>query len=119
MLGQEGGQQRRHVLAAEAGRRRHQQVAAGARAALGHRRFRFLQFAQNALAIFEESGALVGQRELAGGALQQLDAEPRFERIEAAPDHGRRDAFGARRGRQAAARDYLDKGGNLAKLAHA
>jgi hypothetical protein len=54
VLGQEGGQQRRHVLAPEAGRRRDQQVSRGARAALRHRRFRFFQFRQDALAIFEE-----------------------------------------------------------------
>jgi hypothetical protein len=52
----------------------------------------------------------------ARGPLQQLDAQPGFERVEAAPDHGRRDALGARRRRQAAARDDLDEGGNLANL---
>jgi hypothetical protein len=39
-------------------------------------------------------------------------------RAAAAPDHGRGNAFGARRRRQAAARDYFYEGGNLAKLAH-
>jgi hypothetical protein len=48
-------------------------VACGVRATFGHRRFRFFQLRQDALAVFQEGRALIGQRQLARGALQQLD----------------------------------------------
>nr|GEU28177.1 hypothetical protein [Tanacetum cinerariifolium] len=94
---QERGQQRRHVLAAETGWRRDHQVAGGLGAAFRHGRFGLFQLCQDALAVFEKCRTLVGERQLAGGTLQQLDAQPRLERVEPAPDHGRRNALGAGR----------------------
>jgi hypothetical protein len=69
MLGQEGGDERRDVLAPEPRRCGHDEVTGGARAALGHGRFRFFQFCKDPLAILKEHGAFVRQRQLARGTL--------------------------------------------------
>jgi hypothetical protein len=72
------------------------------------------QLGQDALAVFQEGRALIGQRQFARGTLQQLDAQALFQRIEAAADHGRRNALGAGGSRQAALGNHIDKGRDLA-----
>ncbi len=72
----------------------------------------------DALAIFEKRRALEGQRDLARGADQQFDAEALFERVDAAADDGGRDAFGERRGGQAALRRDGDESLDLFETVH-
>jgi hypothetical protein len=96
------GHERRDVPPAEAGRRGNAQVTARLDAAGGHARLRVLHVVDHALAVLEERRALERQRELARGTHQQLDAEPLLERVEAAADDRRRDAFRVRGRRQAA-----------------
>jgi len=93
-------------------------MAAGLHAALGHGRFRLLQFSQDALAIFQEGGAFIRQGQLARRALQQFDAQALLQRIEAPAYHGRGDAFRARGRRQAAPGDHFHEGRYLSELAH-
>jgi hypothetical protein len=76
-------------------------MAARLHAARRHAGFGVLHVVDDALAILEERRAFEGQRELARRAHQQLHAEPLLERVEAAADDRRRDAF-ARGRRQAA-----------------
>ena len=77
-------------------------MAARLDAARRHAGFGVLHLVNDALAVFEKGRAFEGQRDLARGAHQQFDAETLFERVDAAADDGRRDAFGRSRGRQAA-----------------
>ena len=73
-------------------------MAARFHAARRHARFGVLHVVNDALAVFEKSRAFEGQRDLAGRAHQQFDAEALFERVDAAADDRRRDAFGQSRG---------------------
>jgi hypothetical protein len=50
--------------------------------------------------------------------LQELDAESLFQRVKAASDHRRRNAFGTRGSGQTAFGDDLDEGGDLFELVH-
>ncbi|MNL37904.1 hypothetical protein D3C87_1600810 [compost metagenome] len=92
----------RHVLAAEAGRGGHAQVAAGLDAAGGHAGLGVVEVVEDALAVLEKGGAFERQRDFARGAYQQLYAEPFFQRIDAAPDDRRRHALGGGGSREAA-----------------
>ncbi len=110
--------QRRDVPAAEAGRRGEAQMAARLDAAQAHRRLGIAEFAQYALAILEVGAALEGQRHAPRRAQQQLDAEARFQRIQAAAHHPRRHALGGRGGGQAAAVGHGNEGFDLLQAAH-
>ncbi len=68
----------RHMLAAEAGQRGNQQLAASVGTVLGNRRFGIVQVEQDALAILQECFAFIGEDDFADGALQEFDAEAFF-----------------------------------------
>jgi len=103
---QEARHQRCDVATPETGGRGDPKVPAGLHAAGAHAGLRIGPVGQQALAVFEEGAALVGQADPPGGAHQQLDAEPPFERVDPAPDDRRRHALGrGRRGQAAARRD--------------
>jgi hypothetical protein len=82
------------MAAAEAARRRHTQVAARFHAASADAGFGAGQVGQQALAVFEEGAAFVGERDAPRGAHQQLDAQARLQRVDAPADHRRRHALG-------------------------
>ena len=110
--------QRRHVPAAEAGRGRHAQMAAGLDAAGAHAGFGIGELDQQALAVLEKGAAFVRERDAPRGAHQQLDAEPLFQRIEP-PAHDRgRHAFRLGGRRQAAARGHGNEGFKLFESVH-
>ncbi|MNM75115.1 hypothetical protein D3C81_868880 [compost metagenome] len=110
--------QRRHVLAAVAGRRGHAQVAAGLDAAGRDAGLGVVQVVQDALAVFQEGRAFKGQADLARGTYQQLHAQPLFQCIDAAPDDGWRHAFRRCCRRQAAARGDGYKSLQLFEMVH-
>ncbi len=110
--------QRRHVAPPETGRRGDAQVAAGLHAARRYAGLGVRELHQQALAVFQESAALVRERDAPRGAHQQLDAEPLLQRIEPAPHDGRRHALGLGRGRQAAPRRHRHKGFHGLELVH-
>ncbi len=87
-------------------------------AARGDGGLRRLEFAQDALTVLDEGRALRRQRQAAGGSLQQLDAQPRLERIQTATDHRRCDPLVAGGGGQAAALHDADEGRNLLEMVH-
>ena len=114
----EGRHQRRNMPPPEPGRRRQPQVAARLHAARRDARLGVLHVVDDALAVLEKRRAFEGQRDLARGAHQQLDAEPLFERVDAAADDGGRDALGLRRGRQAALGRDGDESFDLLETVH-
>jgi hypothetical protein len=77
-------------------------MAARLHAARRHAGLGVLHVVDDALAILEKRRAFEGQRDLACSAHQQFDAKALFECIDAAADDRGRDAFGERRGGQAA-----------------
>ena len=60
------------------------------------------QAGQQALAALQEGAALMGQRDAAGGAQQQLDAQALLQCVDAPADRRRRHTVGMGCGRQAA-----------------
>ncbi|MNT10391.1 hypothetical protein D3C72_1452190 [compost metagenome] len=116
--GEEGRRVRRHVLAPERGRRRHDQVAGGLVLAFGDQHLGAVQVGERLLALLHEHRALLGHGDAARGAVQQLDADARFERVDAAADHHRRDVLRQRRGGHAAVLHHGDKGFDLLEFVH-
>jgi hypothetical protein len=82
------------MAAAEAGRRGQAQVTTRFHAAFGHAGLGVVEVGDQALAVFQEGAALVGQGDAPGGAGQQLDAQPGLQRVHAPADDGRRHALG-------------------------
>jgi hypothetical protein len=72
----------------------------------------------DALTVLEERRTFEGQGELAGGAHQQLDAEPLLERVDAAANDGGRHALSLRGCRQAALGRDGDEGFDLLETVH-
>src|SRR5258706_9533441 len=118
MLGDEGREVRRDVLAAERGGRRDDQPARGALRAGRERVLRGAQLGKEPKAILVERRAFRRQRHLARRALEELDREALLELVDAPADHRRRDAFLARRGRKAAALRHFDEGCELLEAVH-
>ena len=114
----EAWHQRRHVAAAEAGRRRHAQVPARLDATGADAGFGIGDAHQQALAVLQEGAALVREAQAARGPHQQLDAQSRFQGIDAPPDDRGRHALGPGRGGQAAARGDGDEGFELGQAVH-
>jgi len=110
--------QRRHMAAAEAGRRRDAQVAAGLDPAGRDAGLGIGDVGQQALTIFQKSATLMRQADAARGAYQQLDAQPFFQRIQPPAHDGRCHTLGMGRGGQAATRGHGDKGFHLLELVH-
>ena len=119
MLGGEARDEGRDVHAPEPRRRRDTEMAGRLLAPCRHRALGVFQFAQDALAVLQERGALGSQRKAAGGALDQLDAEARLERVEAASDHGRSQPLVTGGGAQAAALSDVHEGGDFLERVHA
>ena len=92
--------------AAKAGRRGDAQVAAGLDAAGRDAGLGIGQVGQQALAVLQKGAAFVRQGDAPGGAHQQLDAQPLFQRVEPAPHDGRRYAFSQAGCRQATSRGH-------------
>lgn len=68
--------------------------------------FSIRNICKQALTIFEEGAAFVGQRDAPRGAHQQLHAQPFFQRVDAPADHRRGHALGIGGGRQVALQGY-------------
>jgi hypothetical protein len=115
---QEGGHQRRQVAPAEPGRRGDAQMAAGLDAASRDAGLGVVDVDQQALAVLQEGAALVGEADAAGGAQQQLDAQPRLQRVHAPPDDGRRHALCQCGGGQAALGGRGHEGLHLLQAIH-
>ena len=118
MRAAEPRQQRRHVPPAEARRRGDPQMAAGPHPAGTDAGFGIGPVGQQPLCVFQESGALVGQRQPPGGAHHQLDAEPRLQRVQPPAHDRRRHALGQRGRGEAAALGHGDEGFDLLELVH-
>jgi hypothetical protein len=118
MPGHEAGHERRHVPPAEAGRGGDAQVAARLHAAGAHAGLGGRQVGQQALAVLEEGAALVGERDAAGGAHQQLHAQAFLQRIDATAHHRGGDALGGGRRGEAALGGHRDEGFDLLELVH-
>ncbi len=110
--------QRCHVAPAEPRRRRDPQVPAGLDAAGAHAGLGIGQVGQQALAVFQEGTALMGQRQATGGADHQLDAQALLQRVDPPAHDGRRHALGLGRRREAAAGGDRDEGLELLELVH-
>jgi hypothetical protein len=118
VLRHESRHQRRHVAAAETGRRGDTQVTTGFHTAGADTRFCIRQVGQQALAVFKKGAAFVGQGDAAGGAREELHAQALFQRIDAPADHRRGDAFGGRRCGEAAFGGHGHEGLELFELVH-
>jgi hypothetical protein len=92
--------------------------AAGLHAAGADAGFGIGQVGQQALAVFQEGAALVGERDAPRGAQQQLHAQAFFQRVDAPADHRRRHALGQRGGGQAALGGHRHEGFDLLEPVH-
>src|SRR5437016_3122956 len=106
------------MLAAERGRRRHDEAARGALRADRDRVLRGVELVEEPMAILVEGRALRRERHLARRALEELDAEALLELVDAPAHHRGRHALLARRGREAAALRHLDECRELLEAIH-
>ncbi|MCY1365055.1 hypothetical protein D9M68_664580 [compost metagenome] len=81
----------------------HAQLAAGRQAGARHFRFRGLYLQQDETATLQQQLSVVGQRQAARGAVQQLHAQLALQQGNAFADGGRRHAEPVRGGGEAAA----------------
>ena len=119
MQGVEPGHQRGHMAAAKPGRGGDTQVPAGLHTTRADAGFGVGELSQQALAVFQERAALVGEGDAPGGAHQQLHAQPFFQRINAPAHDGGGHTFGLGSGGQAAPGGDRDEGFELFKFGHA
>ncbi len=110
-------EQRRDPVDADRIRRGEAQPAARAALQLADRALGFVEFARDALAVFEVDVAGLGQAELARGAMQELRAQARFQVLHLAADRGLGQAQRARRGNEAAVLDHLDEDQGVVEIA--
>ncbi|MNM98939.1 hypothetical protein D3C81_1114850 [compost metagenome] len=115
---QERRRVRRHVLAAERSRGGHDQVAGGLVLAFGNQHLGAVQVGQRFLALLHERRALLRHDDAACGAVQQLHADARLERVDAAADHHRRHVLRERGGGHAAVFHHGDEGFDLFEFVH-
>jgi hypothetical protein len=116
---EEGLEMRRDVHAPERGRRRDAQGAARLAGAAGDPGLGLLDRAEDRDDPLIEALAGLGQRELAGGALEQADAEPILQAADALGDDGRREAELAGGGGHALGRDDMGEDVEVAEPVHA
>ena len=102
-------QERGQDPAGEAQGRGDPQVAVRRAAGIGDDALGVRHRRQHLLAGLVERGALLGRLDLAGGAVEQPDAEMALELLQPVADHGRRQAQVPPGGRQAAELDHPDE----------
>ena len=106
------------MAAAEAGRRGQSDFTLHFAAAQRNRCLGILHLRQDALGIGQKAVAFMGQGQLAGGAHEQFDPQPRLEPAQTPADHGRGHAGSTGRGGKTAALGNLNKGFELGKTVH-
>lgn len=118
VAGDEGGDGRADVLAAEAEAGIDPQQAARFGAAAGHRPFQCVEVGQDAPAFGQIKFAFVGDGHAPGAAVEQPDAEPAFEAGQAPGDGRRGDAQFAGGGDQTALLDQQGEKGEVGNSIH-
>ncbi len=118
MPGEELRHQGRHMAAAEAGRRRDAQMAAGLDAPRADPGLGIGKLHQQALAVLQKAAALMGEGDAPGGAHQQLHAQAFLQRVDAPTHHRGRHALGLGGGREAALGGDQHKGFDLFQAIH-
>ncbi len=105
----EFAQQRRDLVDADRIRRGEAQPAARTALQLVDRAFGLAEFARDALAMLVVDVARFGEAEFAGGPVQQLRAQARFQFLHLAADRGLRQAKRLGGGDETALLDHLDE----------